>query len=354
MMPSGSAQGRVRVGVVGAGWVATARHIPAFKREPRVVLEAVLDPNSSKAIATAKRFRIPHSFHRIDEFLSQSLDLVSLCVPPGQHALLIEASLRAGKHVLVEKPMTLTAQEGRTLGALASEAGLLLCPAHNLLFSRCVQRTEAVLASGEAGHVKWAMGVQMSSWRRRLPSWFDDLPGGLFFDEAPHLLYLLRHFLGRLTVQHAWWSTELEGSPQRVERIEARLVGETGGGHLTMWFGAPLSEWVLILFCSRAVLVLDLFRDLFIRLPPEKAHNWRDVMGAAAQGSWQLWGGIGASGVRFVRGRLFYGHEVLIQRLVDSLTAGRAPPVTAQDGWEVVALMEEILRLAPQAGKSAG
>jgi len=341
---------QVRVGIAGSGWVATARHMPAFKRDGRAILQALLHRDRSGAESAAKRFRIPHSCDRLEEFLQEPLDVVSVCTPPTVHSSLVEAALRAGKHVLVEKPMTLTSEEGRSLEALAREVGVVLCPAHNFLFSRSMQRAKSLLHKGEAGEVRWAMGVQLSSWSRRLPTWFDDLPGGLFFDEAPHLLYLMRYFLGDLRVEQAWHTSDGRDSPLRTERMEARLQGAQGAGYLTMWFGAPFSEWLFILFCSRAVLVLDLFRDILIHLPPEQAHKARDVLKSSVWGTLHLWRGIGTSGTRYARGQLLYGHDLLVHRFLDAVINGKEPPVSARDGWEVVALMEEILRRSSQEG----
>jgi len=267
-----------------------------------------------------------------------------VCTPPRTHASLVEAAVRAGKHVLVEKPMTLTSGEGMALEALARSAGVVLCPAHNFLFSRSLERAKSLLESGEAGEVHWAMGMQLSSWQRRLPTWFDDLPGGLFFDEAPHLLYLMRYFLGDLRVEQAWHTSGGGDSPPRTERMEAHLQGARGAGYLTTWFGAPFSEWLFILFCSQAVLILDLFRDILIHLPPEQAHRARDVLKMSLVGTLRLWRGIGASGMRSARGRLSYGHNRLVGRFLDAVLGDKKPPTSARDGWAVVALMEEILR----------
>ena len=216
----------VRVGVIGTGWVATSRHIPALRADRRASLDAVLDPNQEKADATASRFGVSRSFHDLDLFLAEPLDVVSICTPPTTHAELVRAALQAGKHVLVEKPMTMTSEEGRGLEALADESGLILCPTHNFLFSRSMARAKSILTSGKAGDVESAMGIQLSSWRRRLPTWFNGLPGGLFFDEAPHLLYLMRYALGDLSVESAWLDSN--DGPQPSERIEARLKGDRG------------------------------------------------------------------------------------------------------------------------------
>ena len=332
----------VRVGVIGAGWVAQDCHIPAFKRNRLSNVTVLLDRNIDRAEVMAGKFRIPRFVDRLDDFLGEPLDVVSICTPPQEHAPLIEASLRAGKHVLVEKPMTLTSEEGRSQALLASKSGLLLCPAHSFLFSRSVLRAKSALEAGKAGETKWAMGLQLSSWRRRLPTWFNDLPGGLFFDEVPHFLYLMRYFLGELNIEQAWLHADgTDSAPD--ERMEVRLKGTQGNGQLTMWTGSPFSEWLFVLFCSRSVLVLDLFRDILIKLPPEKAHRAMDVLKFSSGSTLQMWKEIGVSGLRFARHRLLYGHDQLVNLFLESAVNGEKPPVTAQDGIEVVALAEEIL-----------
>ena len=240
--------------------------------------------------------------------------------------------------------MTLTSGEGQALETLARNSGVVLCPAHNFLFSRSAERARSLLQSGQAGDIQWAMGLLLSSWQRRLPTWFDDLPGGLFFDEAPHFLYLMRYFLGELQVERAWRTTDGGDLIPRTERTEAHLKGARGSGYLTMWFGAPFSEWLFILFCSQAVLILDLFRDILVHLPPERAHRARDVLKMSLTGTLRFWKGIGSSGMRSACGRLSYGHDRLVRRFLDAVIGGKKPPTSAQDGWQVVALLEEILR----------
>lgn len=335
---------RINVGIIGRGWVAEARHIPAFRNDKRVTIEALMDRDYSKAELTAKKLNIPRYFGDLEDFLQEPLDVVSICTPPMTHSMLIRAALEAGKHVLVEKPMTMTAGEGAELDKLAADKGLILCPAHNFLYSRAMQEAKKVLLSGGAGEVCWAMGVQLSSWQRRLPTWFNELPGGLFFDEAPHLLYLMRYFLGDLKVEHAWHSSGGEGLPQNMERIEARMQGANGNGYLTMWFGAPFSEWLLTVFCSNAVLVLDLFRDIFIQLPAEKSHRPKDVLKSSLSGAFKFLKETGVSGIKYLSGKLLFGHNILVGRFIDAVVDGAEPPATARDGWEVVSLIEDILQ----------
>lgn len=334
----------IKVGIIGPGWVATARHIPVYKRDKRAEIIAVFDRDHSKAQSAAKDTGIHSAFDNLEDFLQQPLDTISICTPPWVHASMIKAAINAGIHVLVEKPMTMTAEEGRSLEKLASEKRVILCPAHSFLFSRSVRRADKLLRDGKVGDVQWAMGIQISSSRRRLPTWINDIPGGLFFDESPHLLYLMRHFLGDLEIQHAWHTIDPNNSSSETDRVEARLLGRHGSAYLTMWSGAPFSEWLFVLFCTQGVLVLDLFRDVLLHLPPEKGHNARDVLKQSMIGTIGLWHGIGASGAQAVRKQFLFGHDLLIQQFLDAVINGKESPVSARDGWRVVAHIEDILQ----------
>jgi predicted dehydrogenase len=259
---------------------------------------------------------------------------------------LITKSLEAGKHVLVEKPFTLIGADGEKVEAQAAAANLLVSPSHNFLYANSTRRARHLIDSGRAGAVISASGVQLSSWNRRLPTWYDELPGGLFFDEAPHLLYLMREFVGELDVATAWRDQRDSPSGQPVERTEAQLVSKRGDATLSMTTGAPLSEWYVTLVCEKKILIIDLFRDILIDLPAETAHNRKDVVGVSLRTTLQHWGGTISSGLRVLRGRGDYGHGLLVSKFIDAVDGVGTPPTTAEDGTRVVQLIESILAKA--------
>jgi predicted dehydrogenase len=260
----------------------------------------------------------------------------------------------AGKHVLVEKPFTLTSGDGRDLANLAEEQGLILAPAHNFLFARSTRRAKEIIDSGKAGELRSAAGVQLSSWRRRLPDWFDRLPGGLFFDESPHLIYLMREFIGELDVETAWTSSAGQDTPNPFEHTVAGLRGDKADGLLTVWSGAPFSEWYLALICTNSVLVIDLFRDTLVELPAEKGHNMRDVIRISLSGTMQHWAGTIGSGLRILAGRGSYGHNRLIEQFVAAVDGRSDPPTSAEDGWRTIQVIESVLHKANSAAAETG
>ncbi len=111
----------IRVAVVGTGF-GQAIHIPGLQHHPRTELVAVYNRDLGKAKAIADHHNIPYAFNSLDKLLSMSdLDGVSLSTPPFLHYDMGKQILEAGKHLLLEKPMAMSAQETRELYHLAAK-----------------------------------------------------------------------------------------------------------------------------------------------------------------------------------------------------------------------------------------
>lgn len=325
------------VGVLGTGWVALDRHIPSFHRNPFSRVTVVYDRTPGKAAAAARRHGLPYAAATLDEFFSHSPDIVSIATPPWTHRELALQAFAAGAHVFTEKPMAMSTAEAEEMAAAAQAAGRELCVSHNFLFSRSAQRARQLL--GDTPDLVYAAGVQLSSNNRRLPTWYRQLPGGLLFDECPHLLYTLASFLGPLTIDHVRGHLDDTGHPHQVEV----LVSGTAPGQITMAFGAPVSEWQVVLVGRDRVVAVDMFRDIAIDLPPDGAHGPAQVLGTSLRATGGHVRGLVTSGSRYLGGRLLYGHDRLIAEFVDSIRLNRPSPVPVEDAVSVVRLAEEIV-----------
>ena len=123
---------RVNVAIVGAGWWGTAAHIPALKDHPDAAVVAVQSRSLDKARKIAADFGVPHACTTVDEVLAiDGLDAVVVSSTPNVHYAHAKAALARGKHVLIEKPMTITVAESEELVDLAQRNGLqflVSCP----------------------------------------------------------------------------------------------------------------------------------------------------------------------------------------------------------------------------------
>jgi len=329
----------LRVGVIGAGWVATERHIPSFRRHPKADVVALVDRHADRAAAVAERMAIPFHTSELEALFDLDVDAVSLCTPPWTHAELACAALERGIHVFTEKPMAMNAAEAESMVVAARAAGRLLCVSHNFLFSRSVRRADRLLERD--GGARYVFGVQLSSTRRRLPNWYEELPGGLLLDESPHVLYTLQHFLGHLSLEHAR-ATQGPGRGQPAS-VELLVRGQTGLGQVTMLFDAPVSEWHVSLVGPSRVVDLDLFRDIVVNVGADGAHNPGDILRTSASALGQHALGFASSGLRYATKRLYWGHDALIDSFVDAVLNGGPAPVDPEESLEVVRLTDAIL-----------
>src|SRR5262245_17844906 len=163
------------VGVIGAGWVTRARHIPALRRSRRCRVVGVIDHHLDRARDLAGRFKIPQVSEGLKAPWLDEADAVTIGVSPLSHFEVARSMLERGKHVLLEKPMCLSVAEGEALARSARQKHLTLAIVHNFQFARSVLRARALLASGRWGRVVGLHGFQLSNEKRRLPTWYDQL-----------------------------------------------------------------------------------------------------------------------------------------------------------------------------------
>ena len=146
---------KAKVALIGAGWWGTSAHIPALKEHPHAELVAVQSRSRDKAEKIAADFNIPLACATLDEVLGiDGLSAVIVSTTPNVHYEQARAALERGLHVLIEKPMTITATEAGELVALARRKGLhclIGCPWH---YNAHAIEARRLIRSGALGDVK--------------------------------------------------------------------------------------------------------------------------------------------------------------------------------------------------------
>lgn len=188
-----------RVAVIGLGDVATRRHLPALVTHPHFQITAAAEVDAERAARVASQFSIPRVSPVARAIIeSDDVDIVAILTPPFTHAELAHLALDAGKHVLVEKPMTLDVAGSQALVAHAERASSKLLVAFNQRHHRLVRHAREILRSGQLGTLRTAASFLGNTHARRTQSaWHSDfLRGGdLFFELGVHHFDALRYLL---------------------------------------------------------------------------------------------------------------------------------------------------------------
>ena len=146
---------KIKCGVIGAGWWATFAHIPALLAHPDVELVAIQKRNISEAQQVADDFGIPMAFESAEELLTvDGLEAIVVSSTPHLHYEHALSALSAGKHVLIEKPMTLTVAQAVELVEVANRIDrqfLISCPWHYTPHAREARR---LIRDGDLGHIR--------------------------------------------------------------------------------------------------------------------------------------------------------------------------------------------------------
>lgn len=139
----------LQVALVGYGYAGRTLHLPLIQATPGLALHTVVTSRPEEVRDSVPAVKaVPHP---ADAFADPAIALVVIATPDHTHAALAEAALLAGKHVVVDKPFTLSLADARRLAALAAERGLLLSVFQNRRWDSDFLGLQAMLADGRLG-----------------------------------------------------------------------------------------------------------------------------------------------------------------------------------------------------------
>ncbi len=192
---SSAASERLRVGVIGSGAIAQVAHLPVLKKMRTVEVKAICDTDLPKARALADRFGVSDAFDDIEDLLRyESLDAVVICSPTHLHESHIQAALSANLHVLVEKPLAMSATSAQKILRIVEKHDRIVMVGMNHRYRPDVQIVRSFVQSGELGAIEsvrgsWHVfrpGRTQLGWRQRK----DQAGGGAMLDLGLSILDL--------------------------------------------------------------------------------------------------------------------------------------------------------------------
>jgi len=348
----------LKVAVVGCGRVAQKRHIPSFRRlKRRVSLCAVCDLNHGLAKEAAQEFGIPRAYSSFSEMLSkEDLDIVDICTPPQDHLCVALQAMEAGSYVLMEKPMALTVSDCDKMISASHKNGVKLCIVQNQRFYPPFLTANKLVDNGAIGELT---GMRILSLTHRAEfmahenHWVHKLPGGVIGETGPHAVYMSLAFLKNVRDIDVFAKKTLDYPWVLYDDYRIMLEGEGMNSSIIIRHAGDYTAEEVDLFGIKGTIKMDLQSMLLIHYEREDLTPMSLALSSLNVAS-QIVKGVMTNAFRVMFRRPMLGHDILVEKFVESIINDHEPPVTAEEGRETVRIMEMIVdKLYQRYGCSA-
>jgi len=352
----------IRVGIVGCGKVAD-KHAAHIVRIPDARLEAVCDSEPLMAEQLAERFRVPRRFASAGELLDGCrLDVVHITTPPQSHHSLASSCLKAGCHVYVEKPLTVTFEEARDLIDLARSVGRSLTVGHETLFQPVGRRMRRLIRAGYLGgrpvHIESVYCYNLGEERyagalvEDSSHWVRRLPGGLLQNVMSHGLGKISEYIPGEDVHvtaHAFRSGFLERIGEQEMLDELRVMIEDNEGTTAFFvFSSQLKPAVheLRVFGPRRSLAGDFEHQTLIMLDEKGYKSYVNQFLPPCGYAKQVASEVLRNVVSFLRNDFHSdaGLRFLVDAFYASIRGNARVPISYRDILLTSRIMEDIVR----------
>jgi UDP-N-acetylglucosamine 3-dehydrogenase len=338
---------KLKVGIVGCGGVTQQEHIPSYLKLNNVVLGAVCDQNKGLAQQIAAKYHIPGVYAELSEMLAkEKLDIVDICVPPQIHAPLALEALQAGCNVLMEKPMALKVSDCDRMIEAAEREGVKIGIVHNKLFESPFPEARKLVAEGVIGDftgMRFLHCNPRESTIMRKDYWVHTLPGGLIGETVPHLVYLSMAFLNGIKNADIYAQSFLEHAWAPFDEFRIELEGIKAMSSIYLSYSGNHRDLYVDILGTEGMIRLELASKLMVHYGRKESVRPIPFARYLSSISCQIIGGVAVNAFQLATGRLKLGHEVLIGKFIDSIINNHQPPVTGEEGREVVRVMEMIV-----------
>jgi predicted dehydrogenase len=328
----------MKVGIIGCGTIAKNAHLPAY-RNLKVEVVGVADSNEAAAKAFAHRNKIGKWFTDYADLLREDIDIVSICTPPSTHAKITIDAAGMGKHVLVEKPMAIDLAEAGKMIDACKKSKVKLCIAHNYRFFPCVLDAKQRLVDGRIGKLismHLCMYDYIDAGAMRTPWRFNKW--GVLEDIGPHAIDII-NFLCESSLEDVQVvARDFTGNMDFLNHVEALLLFKNKASvNLDLSWLSGSCELSLKALGTGGLFDMDIrnnyLREMHGFTTPLEELN--DVMKKLFQTARSV------ANRTYFKGPLLY-HQVIIEKFIESILHGTSPPVTGEDGRDVMRIMDSI------------
>ena len=317
----------LRIGILGAARIVPQAMIRPAQQVADVAVVAIAARDQAKARAFAAKHNIPQVYASYAALLADpTIDAIYNPLPNSLHAPWTIAALRAGKHVLCEKPLAANAAEAAAIARAAEERGLIVMEAFHNLYHPLAAQMKAIVDSGQLGAISQVEAHFCTLILRRQDIRFDyGLAGGATMDLGCYTIRLLRYLLGSDPTVVRAAATLLAPQIDRKMTVDLHFTRADGGqiaGVMSYAFWSPR----LLRFSAR---VVGDAGELHVINPflPHLFHRLR-VKTAAGTSTTQA------------KGDSTYTHQ--LRAFVAAIQQNKPPLTDARDGVTNMRIIDEV------------
>ena len=348
--------GGLRVGFVGAGGISSL-HAAMLKMLPEVRISAVCDTLAARAKDLAQQFGIPETYSSTAEmFRNARLDAVHVLTPPQYHVEVAIECLRAGCHVLVEKPLGLTVEACERLRAESARTGLVCGVNHNLTYAPVMERLVAAIRSRRLGRVNHVL-VNFCAPPGYVPrsdpaNYMFQRPENMIYEFGPHPFSVIRLLMGAVVHAECFASgeQELAGGKSFFDSWQISLECERGTASLYLSIGQGVADTRVRVLGQDGTAEADLGRGT-LRVTESSPRRIAGPLGEGwAHGKESLGAAIGnvahqyGAAVGLLASRRRNPFYRSLSAFYQALASGKSPREDAAAGKAVVEYCEETAR----------
>jgi len=331
-------------GIIGVGMIADF-HAQAIAHARGGKLVGIATRNADNARAFAAKHGVPFATTSVEELVARpDIDVVCVTTPSGAHLEPALAAVRAGKHVVVEKPIEITTERADELLREADARGVRIAPIFQARFGEGARTLKAALEAGRFGRIVLASAyVKWHRSREYYTGWKGTLAldgGGALINQAIHAIDLLQWFAGMPAEVFCWKTRRVYGHIEAEDTASATLRFASGALGSIEACTAGWPGW------GRRVEIIGEHGSA--RLEDDRLDKWEcreaqpgDEATRAAKIDANAQFGAGAANAI-----THHGHLRQIQDLIDALDAGRPVAIDGHEARKAVALIRALYRSA--------
>jgi len=338
---------KIKLGVVGLGYVATQTHLLLLQKMTDVQVVAICDRDPQRLEKARRLFRIEKGYTDMVTMLrEQKLDVVVICTPPGSHKELCLQAFDVGVNVMVEKPFTTTVADADAVIDAAKRKNLHLHILHNQSYLPIYLKAKELLRSGKIGevlnvHITMATPFNKEKAFLDPAHWTSLLPGGVLGEVVPHAAMLFLEFLDTNSVDEVYAVAVNSNGYSNLKADQMIMTVRTGNriGSCCVTC-APACRTTIDIIGTKLWVCIDGEAQIIIKYPP--ANNFRERAARVVYDMSQRIGCIipAAMNVALGRYRQTLGQEYLFKESIKEIRGEGVYPITLEKVREAVRILE--------------